>query len=764
MRTITAVKQQTATTTTLVVGKIQNYTPLEQHFHVVRYVLPDRLRNEKNATYFGRVHNTLREYLNYPYQSYKHDPFDGVHEKKWAVYVLYPKEVTPVNLVLPWFGKEPLPFQEIAFPYVPIPMLIKLLQIRFFCGIESSRFVGRDQCYVYARSGGKDFHYCVEVELKSGQVNTEDGAQEFAIIPHARRFGTIPPPFQPSRALYGKRPVGNQFFFLHLKPGAEALEQTVYDIVTFPGKRAQIKFHDPDHLDESKGKIVFDFQQQFLQSLADLGIPAHIKKRTLTLAHTQKDVDVSKEMLQTVGVYDNRLQRMHPLDAYIALLRGIYPTIHFIALENIRDAPHGGVLVLLDVKAEDFEEEGILAQSDQRDPYGKLYAEHLDIPKQSLNVNTNDPNALEGGEYLDYPMIQSHDEEFAQKIKAVFSELYLKCAIIYGFSQFPLPFIPEHLAFVRKARYAGESFRTALWFEQGEPRFVNLGNPPQAETFYRLLGQWGVDWDEQYEQLLHKLQRAEDDGTRKELPTFDIIVGHDLFVAIEQLDERILYNYHEIARRKQEQRVAYPIAELKLAPHYDDIKRSGMLSFDQLIRQDYVGEERTPPETETDQSLLFYKQLEAYDTLLDEIAITHPQLSYQELTSGAWLERICHIFGSKARASGKYHRQVIAQLYKKRKRFLTERGDNVRLYQGIWCDEENVFLVGSPTAMKMQGQEHAHLVRRFQVMQGSAHFEKERFLATMGVLFVRPQQFTVSPYYFHLIDLYVENILRYTAL
>ncbi len=497
MSMLTKEKQHIATTTTLVVDKIQDYTLLEHLFRVVRYIVPDKLRNEKNATFFGRVHNTLREHLNYPYKSLKYDTFDGAHVKKWVVYVLYPKEAAVVDLVLPWFDNEPLPQQDIAFAQVPVPILIKLLQIRLFRGVESTRFVGRDQCYVYARSGGKDFHYCVEIELKSAQVSTEDATQEFHIIPHARRFGKITPPFQPSRALYGKRAVGNQFFFLHLKPGAEAQEQNVHDIVTIPGMRAQVKFHDPDHLDASKGKIVFDFLQQFLLSLDDLGIPAHIKKRTLTLAHTQKDVDVSRETLRAVGVYDNRLQRTHPLEAYVALLCGIYPTLQFVALENIRNVPHGGVLILLDVKAEDFAEEGILAQSAQCDPYGNLYAEHPDIPKQSLNVNTNDPNALEGGEYLDYPMIQSHDEDFAQKIKAVLSELYMKCALTYGLGHFPLPFIPKNLAFVRKARYAGEPFTTALWFEQGEPRFVNLGNPTQAEVFYHLLDQWDIDWDEQ---------------------------------------------------------------------------------------------------------------------------------------------------------------------------------------------------------------------------------------------------------------------------
>lgn len=95
--------------------------------------------------------------------------------------------------------------------------------------------------------------------------------------------------------------------------------------------------------------------------------------------------------------------------------------------------------------------------------------------------------------------------------------------------------------------------------------------------------------------------------------------------------------------------------------------------------------------------------------------------------------------------------------------FLSEKGQDVHLYRGIWHDDTNAFLVGLPTGMNMQGQQRAHLIRRFQIMQGTAHFDKEQLLSTMGVLFVRPKQYTVSPYYFHLIDLYVENVLRYTS-
>ena len=49
-----------------------------------------------------------------------------------------------------------------------------------------------------------------------------------------------------------------------------------------------------------------------------------------------------------------------------------------------------------------------------------------------------------------------------------------------------------------------------------------------------------MDWDEQYDKLLAERKRIPEHGSIKDLPAFDIIVGRDLFVAIEDLAERIL--------------------------------------------------------------------------------------------------------------------------------------------------------------------------------------------------------------------------------
>jgi len=100
-------------------------------------------------------------------------------------------------------------------------------------------------------------------------------------------------------------------------------------------------------------------------------------------------------------------------------------------------------------------------------------------------------------------------------------------------------------------------------------------------------------------------------------------------------------------------------------------------------------------------------------------------------------------------------------LYQRRGMFPSDKGSDVQaVYQGIWYDEENAYLVGSRMSMK-RGETRAHLIRRYDVHLGADRFDIRPLLAAASVQFVRHNQYTVYPYPFHLIDLYVENVLRY---
>jgi hypothetical protein len=772
----TETEERTFFTTTIVIDPIADYSLLEKHFRLIRYLIPDNLKfvYKKNLSIlFGRIYNAFRDQVGAPYRSYTFDKLDGENNIQWAFYVMYPRqdEIAPVSL--PWYQNEPLQRREIRFQDLPRHVLIKLLQIRFCQGNQTGRFVGQDKCYVYADSDDKkDIHVCAEIEIKGASTNKEGPyEQEFRVIAHARRFVKATPPYSDADALFAKHPIGNKLFFSHLKQSALQKEANVYRRFTSKTSRAHLMYHNTKKLDAGRGKIVYDFIPAFLEDLAALGISGHIRKRSFLPASSPDTAFLPTGNLHTVGVFDNRLDKTHPLDAYVDLFNTSNATVQFIPLPDLSLAPRGGAFVLLDARAEDFEEGGILYDK-YTDPYPSLYKAYPTIPKQSLNVNPNDIDALAGGSYLDYPLLENHDTNLIRHLDVGLNELYLKCSIIHGQETYPLPLLPDQMAFVRRRTYDGTKYTVALCFENNQPRFIHLENPEEKPAFYVLLKQWGIDWLDKHKQLLIERNRFKDTITEadKELPSFDILVGPDLFVAIEDLQETVLYQYEEIQRRKKEQTIHYPINDLLLAPSYDRLqeKRPPLVPLepDWLIG-------KVPPKTKKAQkALAFYHQLLDYDDFLQkEVAITHPILSFEELTeSEEWVERIAKIFGSKKAApkiirgklvEGKYHCRLIIGIYQDLDKFLSEKGQEVHLYQGIWHDETNAFTVGSPTGMNIEGQDKANPIRRFQILQGADHFDKEQVLSTMGVKFVRFNQYTVSPYYFHLIDVYVESILSH---
>ncbi len=774
----TETKERTFSTTTIVIDPITDYSLLEKKFRLIRYLIPGNLKfvYKKNLSIlFGRIHNAFRDQVGAPYRSYTFDKLDGDNNIQWAFYVMYPRqdEIFPVSL--PWYQNEELKRREIRFHEPPRHVLIKLLQIRFCHANQTGRFVGQDKCYVYADSDfKKDIHVCAEIEIKGAPTNREGPyEQEFRVIAHARRFVKATPPYNNADALFAKHPIGNKLFFSHLKQSALQKEANVYRRFTSDKSRAHLMYHNTKRLDAGRGKIVYDFIPAFLEDLAVLGISGHIRKRTFRPASSPDTAFLPTENLHTVGVFDNRLDKTHPLSAYVDLFNTSNSTVQFIPLSDLSLAPRGGAFVLLDARAEDFKEDGIL-YGQYTDPYPPLYKAYPTIPKQSLNANPNDIDALAGGSYLDYPLLESHDKNLIRNLEVGLNELYLKCSIIHGQETYPLPLLPDQMAFVRRRTYDGTKYTVALCFENHQPHFIHLENPEEKSAFYALLKRWGIDWLDKHKQLLIERNKFKETITEtdKELPSFDIIVGPDLFVAIEDLQETVLYEYEEILRRKNEQTITYPIKDFLLAPSYDLLQKKRSSSLVPL-EPDWITGKSFPKSKKAQYSLSFHQQLLDYDTFLKkEVEPTHPALSFNELTeSEEWVEYIAKIFGSKKTApkiirgklvEGKYHCRLIIGIYQDLDKFLSEKGQEVHLYQGIWYDETNAFTVGSPTGMNIEGQDKANPIRRFQILQGADHFDKEQVLSTMGVKFVRFNQYTVSPYYFHLIDVYVESILSHS--
>src|SRR5437870_13838381 len=141
-----------------------------------------------------------------------------------------------------------------------------------------------------------------------------------------------------------------------------------------------------------------------------------------------------------------------------------------------------------------------------------------------------------------------------------------------------LQYAPVEHVFIRRGRSDTKAYETLVWVDGGRLRFLDLRDQNAREQRDQLLRQLGVDWHEMYGKMLRKYRKAGEDEEAKELPSYNVIVGQGLFIELEGLDERVLYDYDEIIQRQAAVETALPIEVLKLLPHYDAVCSASNLS------------------------------------------------------------------------------------------------------------------------------------------------------------------------------------------
>jgi hypothetical protein len=577
--------EQRVQTTTLLITRPPDFHLLADRFKLIRYELPRHLRFRRNKNDYGQMHNCLRDRLDYPYRTFKFDRLDG--ELKWVVYVLYPLDSEPVPVTIPFLSDTPLPKREITFEQLEFHILLKLLQIAYFRGEGAERFVGQDFCYVYAKKIGAT-HICLQIDLHGDIRNQPDAmVQEFKVVGQARPFRRVEEPRRASHSYFGSTVKQGQVYFVHLKTPeiARQHQNDIYEIRTREGRRTSLLYHDLQRIDECVGRLLYDFTRGFTAYLASHGIASSSKERTfLPFVPTKGQVRLPLELLNPIYVYDNRVRPIHRLQAYLTLFTQLWPDLQFHPVRNLAQVQDSAVLVVQNCSKEDFEEKGVLYG--QSDPYRDLYQNYPYLPKQSINVNPHESEDAVRDTYFSYALPQEDEEQleqFRQKLEMALSQLYLKDVLLNERRiQQRLPLLPAKYAFIRKARYAGGPYETLLYVEDDVVRFINVGEPDGPDRRDVLLGQLGVNWDDMYKQMLLKYRRLGGNEEVKELTSYDVIIGPGLFVELEDLNERVLYNYDEITRRQAALDKPLSIDDLKLAPHYDTVRTKHHLAYSEL--------------------------------------------------------------------------------------------------------------------------------------------------------------------------------------
>jgi hypothetical protein len=767
-------------TTTLLAQKPRDFTTLKSKYKLVRYVVPDSFLYKKDKWKHAKLHKAIKEQLTFPYISYDHDKLSN--EKQAVLYVLFPHDADIIEITLEFLSEKPLCSGEIQdFGQLELHSLLKLLFADYFRQPNQQNFVSQGKYYAYVKSimgkGGEHFSdICLQIQINGHRDNDNVHNQEWEVFQISGRATRFRPVEKSSISDWAKRtmayfqklqPHDSLVFFNELRKNEidDYDGEMLYEIKTKKNGRTNIDYHSQSRPQYCRGKILFDFINNFIAYLNKQGITAEQRYRDVQ-EHKPKGKagDLPINHLPHIHLFDNRLVTDIPITQYLELLQDRYKPVQFNVLQEIETNSSTPVLLLQDYSREDFEEEGILYEYGE-DPYQTIYKDSCfhHIPKQTVNINRTDEEWGDPDEYLDYDIISfgkgdNDNHDYARNFDVALNQLLQKDLVINprdisrilpGFGNETTMQLSQY-AFIRRQTYKGTNYWVLLYVEKNQLQFTDLQNPTGRDKLYNIAEAYGLDWDDIFEQLCNK--RFRKPGKDDVLKYYDVILGNGLAVEIEDINETVLYEYDQIIERKDSLTQPYPLEYYLLAGRYDDVRSSSMLPLAELPKDGLLSGKKTK------QSIEFYQRLLKFDEYINDLEMHWIEIEFNKLTSDENMEHIGEILGLKRTKSGKYTRRRLWNMYKKCGKFPGAKEGDVHLYQGIWYDDSNSFMVGSKMGLK-DTQSHAHRIRQFDVLQEEGNFNIETWLQTLSVTFVRRNQYTVIPYLFHLIDVYVKNVL-----
>lgn len=767
-------------TTTVLVKKHKNFAELNAKYQLVRYEVPKSYIHRTDDNKYPKLHIQVKSQLNYPYYFFSPEP---------AIYVLYPAQAEIVPIVIDFLSDKALPVAPAQFTELKLHMLLKLLFADYFRIPHQPAFVAQGKYYLYVKSvltrtGKYLFDICLQIEVQGDRRNNDQVADEWQVF----QISSAATPFRlvdktsikewsKNTVSYFKKmqPKDGLVFFNELrKDEIDDFDGEIYQIKAYEKHPARLDYHFHPNPEHGRGKILFDFINTFIFYLNKGGIEATQQYRSVSEFQPGSGFgELALKHLPLVQILDQRINTDNPTEGYVEVLQVQYPDVQFQSVSQIQPHSSTPTLILLDGTKEDFAQGGILAEFGE-DPYLQIYGDKrfINTPKQSVVVNIPDREWSDSFEYLQYPSLSFSDKDdlsFRYRFDVALSELLQKDLVINARNtQGILPgFNASHAAenafskylFVRKLTYTGIGNHWVLLYIDGDQlQFVDLRPSSNKHELYDRAEQLGMDWGEVYDALCQKRFKKPDD--KKLLTEFDVILSQNLAVEIEDIAESVLYEYDQIIARRTNLQQPMSIDELRLGHRYDDARTEAMLSLAELQQLGLLTG-KTPKSGKEKNSLSFYRKLSEFDDFLDDIEMERTQISFDELTNEANLQTIGKILDlNKNSETGLYSRRGLWNIYKRCRMFPGDKEKDVHLYQGIWYDDERRFMVGSPEGLKDR-QVHAHRIRQFDVLSGEGQFDMELLLQTLAVTFVRNKQYTVVPYFFHLIDIYVENVLRW---
>jgi hypothetical protein len=485
----------TTKTTTLLIEKPDSFEKLAEKYCLMRYVVPDSFALNRDNGY-KRLHIATKTQLRVPYFLYTHDLLSADGCERSVIYALFQriKEKPIKELVL----NEPnivLKGDEIAFNLLErsFHVLVKLLQADY-ARFDTNTFTAIGDFYIHAKSA-KNMITCLQIEVKGDSRNEAESEnlrqQSFKIIGHATRLirrqkKDMKPYYKLIYPYFCRAPKNSQHLYSQLlREEIDSYEGEIFGVYKQPDERAQLNFHSNMQPKYTRGKLLFDFTNNFIKHLQNLGIRAYHNQRSFaSFKASTNSADLPVKELGCIYLFDNRRNQTKVEISYFFDLLCKYPSApNFEIIQDLHAGLEYPILILQDHEKGDFEEGGDF--HGQPDPYQEIRRnpDLIDLPKQSIHVKrfapTNDQHLA---------------SETLHPIEVCLNELYLKHFILRNqpiLNALPNLFQDKHghstllsqFAFVRQANYGDkERYGVLAWVVGENLHFEDIGAPAGREV------------------------------------------------------------------------------------------------------------------------------------------------------------------------------------------------------------------------------------------------------------------------------------------
>lgn len=609
-----------------------------------------------------------------------------------------------------------------------------LLKVLMACYVyQENKFVSNNIFYLLVKhfSSKRGYDYLTALKInpslkrQKNSYHQETGLYELELQDYATRLKKV------SYGNRNKRKI--PFDFTELENEQIILKQlklnnsvdddyAIYEENTKKSSKISVEFHNIQSIDKyekSRNTLLDNFTKELIKFFNTLGLITKPKQLNLEKVVNKLSIDNLEYKEFNVSVFDMRFRKDLSLQKMTKQFNEFDPNVNFEIGNIASTQKDANVLILMDYSKGDCKINGVLSEFDGQDGYKIIKNAGYKISQGfCLNINhfqdENKKRVLSQDEFLNYQAAWEKgkfiNSDLERDFKICIQQLYLK-SIAQKSVKFEIPkfnFLENSVfihCFSKKSGLSYIRYKYICYVNNQQLHFTKLDSKEASEA----LTKYGVNDETELVQLWKN-----HNPSWLNFNTGDkyFILNQQGLIEIKEIKERVLY--------------ASDVGDIITHRTAEYEKSNFLLTLDNKF---FTSE-----------------QVERYNLYINNEVDDY--ISFDELVKGGkkgkHREEVFDILGL-----GKREDKLAKALSFKGKR----SGGFLSVFQGIWFDEtHNQYFVGNKDSYN-SNQVKAHQLRKIDILKGQ--FDKTSFFPLLNVDFVKHKNYTVLPYPFNLIKMYV---------